>query len=300
MRARTRRPPVWSRHFALWSALSALGFGACTWAAYNPPGDAAPVRLTLSPPRSEPEAQLSEPRAPTSPQPAVEAQPAIKRQALVIGSSSIKSTFGKLIAADLERWGFEVSRHGIVAAGLARPDLFDLHQIVDELPIDSQTAAVVLYVGVNDGQALWLYPDEEEEFGAHRINWRDPRWDELYTRRAVTLFRSICERGAERAIVLLPIEIDKPSLERKMVRIRRLQEEAARQTSCATAVSTEVDNGRFSRNGKALRRRDGVHMSIEGARVLWGRVWEKVKPLLPASNAPAQRRLARERHGVAE
>ena len=218
--------------------------------------------------------------------------PPIRKQALVVGSSSIKSTFGKIIAADLEGWGFEVGRHGIVAAGLARPDLFDLHQIVDELPIDSSTAAVVLYVGVNDGQALWLYPDEEEEFGVRRLAWHDPRWDELYTRRAVTLFRSICERGAQRAIVLLPIEIDKPSLERKMRRIRHLQEQAAQQTSCATAVSTEVDNGRFFRNGKPLRRRDGVHMSMEGARVLWSRVWPSVKPLLPSPGNPPPRRLA--------
>jgi hypothetical protein len=154
---------------------------------------------------------------------------------------------------------------------------------------------VVLYVGVNDGQALWLYPDEEEEFGVRRLAWHDPRWDQLYTRRAVALFRSICERGAQRAVVLLPIEIDKPSLERKMRRIRRLQELAAQETSCATAVSTEVDGGRFSRNGKALRRRDGVHMSMEGARVLWGRVWPSVKPLLPsAGGAAAGPRLAGE------
>lgn len=214
----------------------------------------------------------------------------------MVGSSSIKSTFGKIIAADLERWGFEVARHGIVAAGLARPDLFDLHQIVDELPIDSRTAAVVLYVGVNDGQALWLYPDEEEEFGVQRLAWHDPRWDELYTRRAVTLFRSICERGAQRAIVLLPIEIDKPSLERKMRRIRQLQAQAAQQTSCAAAVSTAGERGHFSRGGKALRRRDGVHMSIPGAQVVWSRAWQRVQPLLPPPGpAPLAPRLAGEK-----
>jgi hypothetical protein len=172
---------------------------------------------------------------------------------------------------------------------------------MDDLPISPETAAVVLYVGVNDGQALWLYPDEEEEFGVRRLAWHDPRWDQLYTRRAVTLLRSICERGAQRAIVLLPIEIDKPSLERKMRRIRRLQELAAQETSCATAVSTEVDGGRFSRNGKALRRRDGVHMSMEGARVLWGRVWPSVKPLLPSpGKIAAEPRLAGEERSASE
>ncbi len=210
-----------------------------------------------------------------------------KKQALVVGSSSIKSTFGKIIAADLERWGFEVSRHGIVAAGLARPDLFDLHQILDDLPIDSQTAAVVLYVGVNDGQALWLYPDEQDEFGVRRLAWHDPRWDELYTRRAVALFRSVCERGAERAIVLLPIEIEKPSLERKMKRIRRLQAQAAQETSCAVAVSTAGERGHFSRAGKALRRRDGVHMSIPGAQLVWSRTWQRIQPLLPSPGPAA-------------
>lgn len=287
---RARRSFAASRHHTLLGALGVLGIGACTWAAYAPADE-----VTRPVPAPESEQQLT--AHSSQPPPSVDAplsQPG-KKQALVVGSSSIKSTFGKIIAADLEGWGFEVGRHGIVAAGLARPDLFDLHQIVDGLPIDSQTATVVLYVGVNDGQALWLYPDEQEEFGVRRLAWHDPRWDELYTRRAVTLFQSICERGAERAIVLLPIEIDKPSLERKMRRIRQLQEQAAQKTSCATAVSTEVDRGRFSRNGKALRRRDGVHMSMEGARVLWSRVWPTVKPLLPSpGRAPLERRLADE------
>lgn len=198
--------------------------------------------------------------------------PLAEKRALVVGSSSVRGSFGRIIADDLERWGFQVTRQGIVSAGLARPDFRDLREVVDSLPIDQNTAAVFLYVGMNDGQAIWLRPSERERGGERWLPWGDARWDEVYLRRARSLFRSICRRGARRAFVVLPIEVDKASLERKLQRIRRLQQRAARATSCAMAVSTAGENGQFVRRGRRLRLRDGFHMTPYGARRVWNRV----------------------------
>lgn len=211
----------------------------------------------------------------------------------MVGSSSIRGSLGRLIARDLERWGYEVVRRGIVSAGLARPDYCDLQAELDRMPIDESTAVVFVYVGVNDGQSIWLRPSERSKYGARWLSWRDPRWAEVYTQRARGLLRSICRRGAQRAIVLLPIEVDKPRLERKLRRIRQLQALAARDTGCALAVSTAGDSGRFSRNGKRLRLRDGFHLTPLGARVVWNRVQDRAE-LFGSPSLPSRAALAAE------
>lgn len=214
--------------------------------------------------------------------------PPVKKQAVLVGSSSVKGSFGRIIAADLERWGFQVTRRGIVSAGLARPDFWDLREVLDSMPIDEDTAAVFVYVGMNDGQDIWLRPSERGPERARWLSWGDARWDDVYQRRARNLFRSICRRGARRALVLLPVEVNKPSLERKLQRIRRLQRRAARDTSCAMAVSTSGENGQFVREGRRLRLRDGFHMTPYGARRVWSRVQRRAFHLgeLPREREP--------------
>jgi hypothetical protein len=214
--------------------------------------------------------------------------PPPSKKAVVVGSSSVQSTFGRVIAADLEQRGYQVTRRGIVSAGLARPDFCDLREVVDSMPIDQDTAAVFVYVGVNDGQAIWLRPSERQRDEGRWLPWRDLRWAEVYERRARNLFRSICERGARQAVVMLPVEVNKASLEHKLRRIRRLQREAALDTSCAMAVSTAGENGLFVRDGRRLRLLDGFHMSPHGARLVWNRVRRRVLQLadLPGFSPP--------------
>ncbi len=207
------------------------------------------------------------------------------KQAVIVGSSSVKGSFGRIIAADLERWGFAVTRRGVVSAGLARPDFRDFQRVVDEVPISQDTFAVLVYVGVNDGQSLWLRPGERGKDGKRWLSWRDPRWDEVYQRRARQLFRSICERGARHAVVMLPAAVAKPSLERKLTRIRRLQQQAARGVSCAQAIATSAGVAELRGRGKRLRLADGFHMSRLGARHAWQRVRQRASSLVAFTGA---------------
>jgi hypothetical protein len=284
----------------IFTCLCLLACSACRGTAEQHARPASEAAATTAPPRrdvpalsrtdagSEIAARAVGPSAPEpsdAPEPSSAPEPSDapeRREAVVFGSSSVKSSLGRVIEADLERWGFDVTRRGVVSAGLARPDFCDLREVLNTMPIGEETAAVFVYVGMNDGQAIWLRPSERDESGERWLAWQDPRWSEVYTRRARRLFRSICERGAERTIVLLPVAVEQGSLERKMQRIRKLQRRAARDASCATPVSTLGDREAFARDARRLRLRDGFHLTTTGAELVWRRVQERANLLLRA------------------
>jgi hypothetical protein len=201
-------------------------------------------------------------------------------EALLVGSSSMSQSLGRIITRELEQRGFRVTRKGVPAAGLARPDYRDMNEIVEDLPISHDTAAVFVYLGMNDAQALWLEPGEQRAFGRRFLPWSDARWDALYARRARDFFERICQRGAQRTIVLLPVDVQRFRLQRRLKRIRTLQALAAWSSSCAVALSTAGDAGRFQVSGVSMRLRDGVHMSLPGANAVWRRIRQQALRLI--------------------
>lgn len=203
------------------------------------------------------------------------------RRAVVFGSSSMKGTLGHVISSDLERHGYEVTRLGVVSAGLARPDFRDMRAMAESLPIAKGTALAFVYLGVNDGQALWLRPGDRQRPGERWLPWGHPRWSAVYQRRAQRLYETLCRRGVSRVIVLLPVEVTKPHLEQKLARIRALQQRAAERVPCATAVSTAGEEA-FLANGKPTRLRDGFHLTDVGARLVWQRVKRRAALVLSA------------------
>jgi hypothetical protein len=200
------------------------------------------------------------------------------REALLVGSSSMNDSFGLLIAKDLEKKGFSVKRKGVAASGFSRPDYRDILEISKKLPVSPSTDLAVVYLGVNDAQALWLRPEERKGKQAW-VKWEEDGWDDLYEKRARSFFQSLCERGAKKVIVLLPVDVMSPGMQRRLERIRNLQKKAAESATCASPVSTGGDVGNFSVNGQATRAKDGIHMSPKGAQVIWDRVKPQVLKL---------------------
>jgi hypothetical protein len=193
----------------------------------------------------------------------------------VVGSSSVNQAFGKLIARELRRRGYRVGRKGVTSAGLARPDFRDMRSIVERLPIGRKTSAVFIYLGMNDAQALWLYPSERSTPHRRYLSWHDRRWSALYMRRTRELVEHICRRGARRAIVILPVDVRRGRLQRRLKRIRALQAQAAASSTCGVALATGGDEGRYVVNGTPLRQRDGFHLTPAGATVVWKRIRAK-------------------------
>lgn len=204
------------------------------------------------------------------------------REAVLVGSSSFNQAFGVIIEQQLERWGYEVTRKGVGGAGLARPDFRDMNQVLETLPIGPSTAAVFVYIGVNDAQAVWLYPHERGASGLASVPFGAADWDTVYTRRTREFLERICQRGAKRAVVLLPVDVDRPDMQRRLERVRELQLQAAAGTSCAVVVSTAGDAGRFDAGGTPKRLPDGFHMSPLGAQIVWSRIEPAVVQLLGA------------------
>jgi hypothetical protein len=216
-----------------------------------------------------------------------------RREAVMVGSSSFSQAFGAIIARQLERWGYRVTRKGVVGAGLARPDFHDMNRELDSLPISGKTAAVFVYLGVNDAQSLWLYPGERDtSTNAAMLPFGTPSWEARYAERALGFYERICQRGARRAIVLLPVDLNRSELERRMKRIRDLQVQAASRSSCATVLSTTGDAGHFVVGGVAKRLPDGFHLSPFGANVVWDRVQGLVLALLSLSAPDASKLVA--------
>jgi hypothetical protein len=144
--------------------------------------------------------------------------------------------------------------------------------LANELPIDDETAAVFVYLGVNDAQALRLLPHERRTVGRPWLGWRARGWSDIYERRTRRFIDRLCARGAQRVILLLPVDVVSERLQRRLDRIRRIQARAADASNCGEAIRTGGDWGRFNEGGIATRSRDGFHMTAHGARVVWKRI----------------------------
>jgi hypothetical protein len=196
---------------------------------------------------------------------------------VLFGSSSMNGVFGHLIANELEDLGLQVVRKGYSSAGLARPDFRDLPQILEQFPIKRRSTSVLLYIGGNDAQSLWLRPEERASQDEHPwVYWRDARWSGIYERRMVELINSLCDRGAQYTFVLPPADVQNPRLQSRLERVRKLQQKATKASKCGKFVSTTGDRERFELDGEPLRAPDGVHMNRSGAHVVWARVREQV------------------------
>jgi hypothetical protein len=206
--------------------------------------------------------------------------------ALIVGSSSIRQSFGRVLAQSLEHLGYRVTREGVTSAGFARPDFRDVNAITEALPISGNTAVVLVYLGLNDGQALWLPAPERRRMGRRWLAWSDARWSNVYEQRVRRYLTRICARGARRVLVLLPVDVARPRLQRRLNRIRKLQARAAAASSCGAALETAGDWGRFGAPGRERRRRDGFHMTEHGARVIWGRIRKRVLAALDLGWSP--------------
>src|SRR5690606_20755690 len=86
------------------------------------------------------------------------------------------------------------------------------------------------------------------------------------------LLDAACERGARRVVVLPPVDVVGKKMQRRLERVRTLQERAAAGAKCARAVRTTGDATELESDAKRLRGPEGVHMTHAGAMRVWSRV----------------------------
>lgn len=221
------------------------------------------------------------------------ADDARRDEVLIIGSSSVRGMLGRVFVQRFTELGYAARRIGESASGLARLDFHDWISAVDELPVTSRTLAVLVYVGVNDPQGLWLRPDERASPRQKWWHWRAPEWAEVYRARVTEMVNSLCARGVPHVIFLTPADVRWHSLQQRLSRIRRLQIEGARQSECGHAMSSSGDSLYIygpDESEQPRRLRDGYHMTTYGAQLVFDRIRPRLLRLLGRPRAEASTR----------
>lgn len=212
-------------------------------------------------------------------------QPRTPPDVVMIGSSSMGGSLGWIIQRRLQEVGHVVRRKYRTAAGLCRPDFYDWHEAVRELPITDHTKAVVVYLGGNDGQGIWLHPEERKVSPDRRwpskwIRFGTPEWAPAYRDRVTALVDDICELGARRVLWLSIVNSRGERWERKYAAIRPVQRDGVGRSKCGVYVDTTGDTAvlgtREERRHARLRTSDGVHATRLGARTIWARIGDVV------------------------
>ncbi len=206
-----------------------------------------------------------------------------RNEIVVMGSSSVRGMMGRVFMGNLVDSGFVARRVGKSASGLARLDYHDWIAELRNLPINKRTLAVMVYVGVNDPQGIWLRPDERNPPGNKWRHWNHSQWRDIYRGRVVELINALCMAGVPDVIMLTPADVRWRSLQARLVRIRRLQIQGARDSACGHAISSSGDSLFLFEDDERIRPRrlkDGYHMTNYGAQVVFDRIRPRLMRLL--------------------
>jgi len=206
-------------------------------------------------------------------------------EVVLLGSSSMNGPIAYLMADEFKNRGLKVQRIARSSAGMSRPDFFDWMKEVRKVKINENTQAVIVYLGVNDAQGIWLRKSERDGQGRRDkwVIWSDKRWAGIYRDRVTRFSNLLCEKGARKVIWLTPIDVKPKRLQKRLNRIRQMQEEGAAASKCGTSVPGTGDLNHIlqgTRLGKAVRSHDGSHMTRKGSRVLWQRIGVRVLSLV--------------------
>lgn len=196
--------------------------------------------------------------------------------ALLLGDSNMYGAFGHIMRAQLRSLGYDVRIKGRPSSGLARPDFWNWPEMGRALVRKYRPQVVIIIFGGNDGQRLradnGIYKDG--------IPWTDEaRWRVEYERRLVALADSLMDGAtpSSRAVFILsPTNRRPPKARAKMGRIVELQRRVLAKRNDVTWINTfklsSDGQGDYLRYGRGwtgahvkLRRRDGIHMTREGA-----------------------------------
>jgi len=151
--------------------------------------------------------------------------------------------------------------------------------------INNKTRAVVVYLGVNDAQGIWLHKSERKARKKRDkwIRWNEKGWSEVYRSRVTAFSNLLCDRGAKKVIWLTPIDVKPKKLQKRLERIRQMQKEGADASKCGTSIASSGDIRHIRQGtklGKSIRSHDGSHMTRQGSRLIWRRISAKMLGLL--------------------
>lgn len=190
---------------------------------------------------------------------------------LILGDSIMQAVSRSLERHLSRRDGFGTTSFTHIGTGLARLDLFDWHQRIEEQVEAHQPATVIIMMGANDNQPLRT-PD-----GIVRLENAD--WERAYADRAGTAMDIMIQNGVSEVHWIELPDMRDEALQRDVTLINRLVEAEAAKRSQVTFQEIRSllsrSPGTFSPyiiqdNGMPLdiRAGDGIHLNRRGADLL--------------------------------
>lgn len=219
---------------------------------------------------------------------AKKSEPAPKERLFLIGSSSINGAFGRQLESFLEDNGYSVTRYGKSSSGFSRPDFLDWMKELKNIDDLKGSKGALVYMGGNDGQGIWLRPDERETSEQWIKFGQSSEWSKVYKDRVQGFVQALCDAGLDKVILMPPMDAVPEKTETRFTRIRALQTAATQATTCGVVVATTGDAEALKSKKKAkdLRQKDGIHASLKGARLVIDRITPKVGEVFPSIKPP--------------
>jgi uncharacterized protein len=123
--------------------------------------------------------------------------PKLKGKPLVyaIGSSTLGSHLGGILARDLKKAGFKFRKWARASSGLARPDFHDWLSKIPDIAAEWKPAAFVISLGTNDYQALRF---KSGKWIGHE---NAKKWKKIYAIRVDQMLRRASGRNRKRVVV---------------------------------------------------------------------------------------------------
>lgn len=200
---------------------------------------------------------------------------------LLMGGSQIAGGLGLYLQRRLEELGYTVHRKAKSSTGLARPDFYDWQAEAAKQYEEFQPHATLCLFGGNDGQGLHMGKGASPQW----IGWDDDGWSTEYGRRVEQFAAAIAPAGEPVFWVGMPV-MRASKLRSRMQRLNeifRATMEARPGGHFVDTWSVLADaDGRFTDTlvlgGKRItvRTEDGVHYTLDGAKVLAGHVVPQV------------------------
>lgn len=200
------------------------------------------------------------------------------KRVLLVGASSIQFAIGQALEAQLSAYeDLSVRRVGKVSTGLSRPDAFNWPARLEELLAEEKPDLVIVNFGGNDAQSIPLPNNQAVEFGG-------PAWDELYGQRVFDFVARIRARGAQAAMIGMPV-MRSPDFSKRMFRLNQVTKLAVQRAGgiylSQWDLAANADGGyreRVVEGGKSrpMRLQDGIHFSEAGGRYVVARLLRRL------------------------
>jgi hypothetical protein len=247
----------------------------------------------------QPEPAIVEP--PAEPEPPALTIPDRPYKVLILGDSLAATGFGVLLEDKLdEHPHVDAFRKAKSASGLARPDFFDWY---DQGPAQVEFRKpdlVIVVMGGNDGQDIPPWK------GSDRVRWDTDGWPAAYRGRVDQFLQEIAapvarEDGTEGSARILWLGLPQMglrSLEKKLVLIRQIQQDAVASHGrdavyldttpfLVDAQGALIEKAPVDGKERELRAEDGIHFTMSGSEYLAAKVYPEVLGVLALPDVDA-------------